>query len=181
MKKRLLAIVILFMMIISTVRVDGLEVIENNNSSVQTTEKNELEESKVNEKKEESEGVVAEEKKEENQNQNPENYQDENSNKIENNENTQSNDVSKNENTVNQISDTSTPESTKQFSQQDQDNSTNTDTQNEQNSIIQKSEIKAGSFETEVNENETEVKIILKDTDISGIGKEIQFAVWSDE
>ncbi|MBM6931799.1 GBS Bsp-like repeat-containing protein, partial [[Clostridium] spiroforme] len=24
-------------------------------------------------------------------------------------------------------------------------------------------------------------KIILKDTDISGIGKEIQFAVWSDE
>ena len=117
MKKRLLAIVILFMMIISTVRVDGLEVIENNNSSVQTTEKNELEEKKENEE-------IVEKEENESLNQNFENNQDENGNEIENNENTQSNDVSKNENTVNQISDTSTPESTKQFSQQDQDNST---------------------------------------------------------
>ena len=41
--------------------------------------------------------------------------------------------------------------------------------------------VTTGELETQVNGDETEVKIILKDTDISGIGKAVKFAVWSEE
>ncbi|WP_158568177.1 GBS Bsp-like repeat-containing protein [Coprobacillus sp. AF33-1AC] len=41
--------------------------------------------------------------------------------------------------------------------------------------------IQLGSLKTDVGENETEVKIVLKDTDIECIGKNIKYAVWSEE
>ncbi|WP_199669479.1 GBS Bsp-like repeat-containing protein, partial [Erysipelatoclostridium sp. AM42-17] len=41
--------------------------------------------------------------------------------------------------------------------------------------------VQLGSLKTEVNKNETEVKIVLKDTDIECIGKNIEYAVWSEE
>ena len=41
--------------------------------------------------------------------------------------------------------------------------------------------IEIGSLEAKVNEEETEARIELKDTDITGVGREVRFAVWSEE
>ena len=42
-------------------------------------------------------------------------------------------------------------------------------------------EVQVGNLETTVNEDETEVRVELKDTDIKGLGRDIRFAVWSEE
>ena len=50
----------------------------------------------------------------------------------------------------------------------------------ENNKII-KIEVNVGNFLAEVNEEETKVRLTLKDAEIEGIGTGIKFAVWSEE
>lgn len=42
-------------------------------------------------------------------------------------------------------------------------------------------QVQVGNLKTTVNEDETEVRVELKDTDITGLGRDIRFAVWSEE
>ena len=161
MAKRFFAVIVLVMMIVSTTKVEGLEYnsvntikIDDETEITVNNEKEQMQDGEENNEEQDLNSVI---NQDENQKENDEYNQ--NDQVLENKKDNQQN------NEIKQV----------------EDHVSDYIENNEQNIVLQSFEMIIGELETQVNGDETEVKIILKDTDINGIGKAVKFAVWSEE